>query len=125
MISLRINRGKIMLLVMSLFLLMMCSEKSDNEELPSNEMLALSQLITINNLKVSDSVKIILSHKTLQEYSITPSQMSTYLSKNPKDAPFWMDISVKLKELINRSQEKQVFKKSSADTSRKGRIAID
>ena len=92
---------------MSFFFLIMCSEQTGNEASPSPEMLALSQLITINNLKVSDSLKIILSGKTLQEYSITPSQMYSYLKKNPQDAQYWKTLAGKLKKIINDVQEKQ------------------
>ncbi len=90
---------------MGFFLLIMCSVQTEEEGTPSPEMLALSQLITINNLKVSDSLKIILSGKTLQEYSITPSQMSTYLSKNPQDARYWRALALKLKEILKARQE--------------------
>jgi len=107
MITKRAEQFKLILWIMSFFLLITCSEQTEKEGSASPEMLALSQLITINNLKVSDSLKIILSGKTLQEYSITPSQMSTYLKKNPQDAQYWRTLAEKLKKIINKRQEEQ------------------
>ncbi|RMH64201.1 MAG: hypothetical protein D6677_05450 [Calditrichaeota bacterium] len=102
--------------IAAVLLIISCSEQPEAET-PDVTLQALSELITINALKVSDTSKQLLVQKTFRKYKISASQMYSYLNKNMDNEIFWRQQAMRIRELIKAKQEEALDKKAPKPAS--------
>lgn len=105
----KLNIIGIFFLFLSLFTLSFCTSGNETGKEQETYRAALSELITINALKVSDSLKLALFQESLAKYKISSSQMYIFLTKNKNKAAYWQDTALNIKQHLEEEQ-KQALK---------------
>ncbi len=95
--------SKIICVILFTSLFISCSKKSDKIEAPDKIDFVLSELMVVESMSISDSLKASLINKKLKENDITIPEIRNHIKSHKKNPEYWKNTYNRIKKIIEEN----------------------
>lgn len=88
-----------------------CSEKYENNSANDNFENIIAELMIIENMAISDSLKAVLIIENLENNNTSIEKFRIHISNYREDPYYWSDAYIKIKQIIKEIPEQQKLEK--------------
>ena len=94
---------KVIIIVLFTSIFVSCSKNSDKIDNVQELDIVLSELMVVENMSISDSLKAVLIDKKLKEKDITINEIRRHISAHKENSIYWKDTYNRIKQIIKEN----------------------